>query len=140
MPPADSRLTSSASCIGENSPSSSVVTGERCAVSGTTRPIVCRTTGSTSGIARTPAGRWWATSQVCAVTPGRPVRAWAISVATEFVSTAGSGTAPAAANAALTMRRCCMSSVSRHSGRVAASDHETVTAVASGPSAALSRR
>ena len=50
-----------------------------------------RSSGSTSGIARRSAGSGFAWSHVWAVTPGRPVRACATSVETEFVSTAGCG-------------------------------------------------
>ena len=54
-----------------------------------TSPIVCSIAGSTSGIARRSGGSGLASSQVCAVMPGRPARAWATSVETELVSTAG---------------------------------------------------
>ena len=50
------------------------------------------------------------------------------SVETEFVSTAGSGVAPASAKAASTIRRCCMSGVSRQSGSVAASRQDDAPA------------
>ena len=49
---------------------------------------------------------------------GQPGAGVGDSVETELVSTAGLGVAPAAANAPSTIRRCCMSGVSRHSGSV----------------------
>ena len=59
-----------------------------------------------------------------------PSRTWACSVEIEFVSTAGSGLAPARANSASTMRRFCMSGESRHSGAVAASRQRTLAPAA----------
>jgi hypothetical protein len=58
---------------------------------------VYSTTGSTSGTARMPGGSGWASSQVSAATHDSPLRAWAISVETEFVSMTGLGVVPAAA-------------------------------------------
>ena len=63
-----------------------------------------------------------ACSQACAITLDHgPSRTWAISVEIEFVSTVGRGSAPASWKMPSTMRRFCMSPVSRQSGSVAAS-------------------
>ncbi len=103
-------------------------------------PIVFVSTGSTSGIAFRPAGSVRREIHVCAVTPETPMRACAITAETEFVSTTGAATAPAAAKAPSMIRRCCMSGVSRHSGSVAASAQPTVVRAPNGPSAGVSSR
>jgi hypothetical protein len=90
-------------------------------------------------MARIPAGSGLVASQACAVMPGMPVRACAISVEIEFVSTTGTGLAPASWNAPSTIRRCCMSGVNRHSAIVAACAELIVTAPANVAAGTTSR-
>ena len=72
--------------------------------------------GSVSSRASIPEGSPCSQSQVWAMTQERPRRAKASIAVMELTSTRGATETPALANAALTMRRFCMSGVSRHRG------------------------
>ena len=97
-----------------------------------------RATGSTSSIARVPAGtpkkrkNWRGT-----IADHWPALTCETRLKIELVSTAATGFAPTERNTPSMIRRFCMSGVSRHKGALAASRHVTCELPASAP---VSRR
>ncbi len=93
---------------------------------GTTRPMEWVISGSTMGMERSSEVRPRESASIAGMTLDHwPVRTWVKSTIMELLSSVGFCTAPEAASSPSTMRRFCMSGVSRQSGNSAISAHVT---------------